>query len=56
MYFSGLVKIFALRIILTLAKKSIVLFYLVGERWFPANKRQGIWILGPWVMFGKVVK
>lgn len=33
MYFSGLAKIFALRIILTLARKKyyFILFYLVGE-------------------------
>lgn len=59
MYFSRLAKIFTLRIVLTLdkkKKKGIVLFYLIqGGYWFLANKRQEIWMFGPWMIFGKVV-
>ena len=58
MYFSGLAKIFALRIILTLARKKVSCYFILfgGGSWFPANKRQGIWIFGPQVIFGKIVK
>lgn len=56
MYFSGLAKIFALRIILTLARKKYYFILFGGRSWSLANKKRGnldFWAPG---ILGKVVK